>query len=149
MKKKQVGNVLFLGIGAALSAILFLLMLAPGVKETLLIGTVNYSCYELINLYDSARVGLIIALILDITTLALSVCLLMVNLLKTKIKYEKSVALIAAAAAIVSAILHFLSKQLIGAGDSGIITLGVGAIFCGIALIIAAVCFLFYALSKK
>lgn len=149
MKKNKIGNVLFLGIGAALSAILFLLMLAPGVKETILIGTVNYSCYELINFYDSARVGLIIALILDITTLALSVCLLAVNLLKTKIKYEKTVALIAAAAAIVSAILHFLSKQLIGAGDNGIIALGVGAIFCGIVLIVAAVCFLFYALSKK
>lgn len=147
MKKNKIGNVLFLGIGAALSAILFLLMLAPGVKETLLDTTA--SCYKLINFGDSARVGLIIALILDITTLALSVCLLMVNLLKTKIKYEKSVALIAAAAAIVSAVLHFLSKQLIGAGDSGIITLGVGAIFCGIVLIVAAVCFLFYALSKK
>ncbi len=28
-------------------------------------------------------------------------------------------------------------------------SLGVGAIFCGIVLIVAAVCFAFYALSKK
>lgn len=142
---KKVKNDLFLWVGTALSAVLFLLMLAPGVKGTLLDTTV--SCYELLNFGNSARVGLIIALILDITTLALSVCLSVVGLLKIKIKYEKIVGLVAAISAFVSAILHFLSKSLIGADE--FINLGIGAIFCGIALIIAAVCFLFYALSKK
>ena len=73
----------------------------------------------------------------------------MAGLLKVKIKYEKIVALIAAISAFVSAILHFLSKSLIGAGDNGLINLGIGAIFCGIVLIIAAICFLFYALTQK
>ena len=142
---KKVKNDLFLWVGTALSAVLFLLMLAPGVKETLFDTTA--SCYELLNFGNSARVGLIIALILDISTLALSVCLSVVGLLKMKIKYEKIVGLVAAISAFVSAILHFLSKSLIGADE--FINLGIGAIFCGIALIIAAVCFLFYALSKK
>ena len=142
---KKVKNDLFLWVGTALSAVLFLLMLAPGVKETLFDTTA--SCYELLNFGNSARVGLIIALILDISTLALSVCLSVVGLLKMKIKYEKIVGLVAAVSAFVSAILHFLSKSLIGADE--FINLGIGAIFCGIALIIAAVCFLFYALSKK
>ena len=140
---KKYLDLILVGVGAFCSALILILMSAPGISASVFGATVTESLYGLLD----DGVGLIFAMIFVILALVAALCLIALKLLNKKLGYEALIGLCAAVLSLVAGILYFCTKPIVGAGSG--INLGVGAIFCGIFGLIGAGAFGYYAFTKK
>ena len=146
-KKKSILDICLLGSAMLFGALTLIMMVTPGIINSLLIET-KYSVYELLNYGDELRVGLLLAMIFAIITIVTALLLLVLRLMNKKTKLDTLCALIAGLLGVVGGILFFLTKSLVGLADSSITTLGIGAILSGVFAILAGLGLLGYAILK-
>ena len=144
MKKKS-GNLSYivLGCGVLLSALVLIFMTLTGIKGNL-IGT-EVSVYGMLSYGDETRIGLVLALIFVIAALAAAGVVLVFKLMNMKCGFDGWLALIGAVLSLVAGILFFCGISLIGLGDTGIYSLGIGSVLCGILAIVNAFVLGYYA----
>ena len=131
---KKYLNLILLGCSALFAALIFAVMAAPGVTASAFGLTAKASVYDCLD-----NGGTLAAFIIFIVGFVTALCLLGVEALKVKIKYEAIVAFFGALLLLVAGILFFCTASIAGGGD-----LGVGAILSGIFAIIAALSLCFY-----
>ena len=144
MKKKS-GNLSYivLGCGVLLSALVLIFMTLTGVKGNL-IGT-EVSVYGMLSYGDETRIGLVFALIFVIAALTAAGVVFVFKLMNMKCGFDGWLALIGAVLSLVAGILFFCGINLIGMGDSGLYSLGIGSVLCGILAILNAFVLGYYA----
>ena len=146
-------DLVVLGCSALFSVVVLLMMLATGVKatDTVLGSATTWSVYNLMNFGDTTRVGIVLALVFTILSLIAAIVLLCVKAFKVKCKFAWIVALIVALLALVSGILFFGAKSLIGVNDSALLKygLGIGSVFCGIFSLLNAAALICYGIKAK
>lgn len=152
MKKKSKQNN-SLDICLICSSILFgvlslLLMLAPAIVTKVSFLEVKYNVYELLKYDNEFRAGILFALVFAVVLLCMALLLAILKLLDKKSKLESPIGFCGALLGLVAGILLFFTKSLVGLANSGITTLGIGAVLAGIFAIIAALSLGFYTARK-
>ena len=145
-KSKNNLSYIVLGCGILFSALVLIFMTLTGIKGKLLGSEV--SVYGMISYGNETRIGLVLAMVFVIVALAAAVVIIALKLINAKFKFGGWVALCAAVLALVAGILYFCGINLIGMGDSGLYSLGIGSVLCGIFAILSACALGFYAVTE-
>ena len=147
-KKKSNLSYVVLGSGVLLSTLVLIFMTLTGVNYDVLIGKAQFSVYELLSYGDKTRIGMVFILIFVIIALVSAIAIIALNFLNVKFKFDGWFSLLAAVLSLVTGIMFFCVKGLIGESDNGLVSLGVGAVLCGIVSILNAFVLGFYAVTE-
>lgn len=145
-KSKNNLSFIVLGCGILLSALVLIFMTLTGVKGNILGSEV--SVYGMLSYGDKTRIGLVLAMVFVIAALVSAVVIIALKFINAKFKFGGWLSLCAAVLSLVAGILYFCGINLIGMGDSGLYSLGIGSVLCGILAILNACALGFYAVTE-
>ena len=147
-KSKNLLDVCLLGAAVLFGALTMLLMIAPGIINDLALIETKYNVYELVNYADETRIGVLIAIIFAACLLISALLSLILKLMGKKTKADALIAFCAGILGVIAGILLFMTKSLVGLADSGVTSLGIGAILGGVFAIIGGLALVGYAALK-
>lgn len=147
-KSKSLLDVCLLGAAVLFGALTMLLMIAPGIINDIILAEERISVYSLINYADELKFGVLLAVIFAACLLVSALLSLVLKLMGKKTKADALIAFCAGILGVIAGILLFMTKSLVGLADSGITSLGIGAILGGIFAIIGGLALVGYAALK-
>jgi len=150
-KSKSLLDVCLLGAAVLFGALTMLLMIAPGIINKINIGLSieeRISVYSLINYADELKFGVLLAVIFAACLLVSALLSLVLKLMDKKTKADALIAFCAGILGVIAGVLLFMTKSLVGLADSGITSLGIGAILGGVFAIIGGLALVGYAALK-
>lgn len=147
-KSKSLLDVCLLGAAVLFGALTMLLMIAPGIINDIILAEERISVYGLINYADELKFGVLLAVIFAACLLVSALLSLVLKLMGKKTKADALIAFCAGILGVIAGILLFMTKSLVGLADSGITSLGIGAILGGVFAIIGGLALVGYAALK-
>ena len=147
-KSKSLLDVCLLGAAVLFGALTMLLMIAPGIINDIILAEERISVYSLINYADELKFGVLLAVIFAACLLVSALLSLVLKLMDKKTKADALIAFCAGILGVIAGVLLFMTKSLIGLADSGITSLGIGAILGGVFAIIGGLALVGYAALK-
>ena len=151
MKKsisKSLLDVCLLGAAVLFGALTMLLMIAPGIINDFVLAEERISVYGLINYADELKFGVLLAVIFAACLLVSALLSLVLKLMGKKTKADALIAFCAGILGVIAGVLLFMTKSLVGLADSGVTSLGIGAILGGVFAIIGGLALVGYAALK-
>ena len=147
-KSKSLLDVCLLGAAVLFGALTMLLMIAPGIINDFVLAEERISVYGLINYADELKFGVLLAVIFAACLLVSALLSLVLKLMGKKTKADALIAFCAGILGVIAGVLLFMTKSLVGLADSGITSLGIGAILGGVFAIIGGLALVGYAALK-
>ena len=147
-KSKSLLDVCLLGAAVLFGALTMLLMIAPGIINDIILAEERISVYSLINYADELKFGVLLAVIFAACLLVSALLSLVLKLMGKKTKADALIAFCAGILGVIAGVLLFMTKSLVGLADSGITSLGIGAILGGVFAIIGGLALVGYAALK-
>ena len=147
-KSKSLLDVCLLGAAVLFGAMTMLLMIAPGIINDFVLAEERISVYGLINYADELKFGVLLAVIFAACLLVSALLSLVLKLMGKKTKADALIAFCAGILGVIAGVLLFMTKSLVGLADSGITSLGIGAILGGVFAIIGGLALVGYAALK-
>ena len=147
-KSKSLLDVCLLGAAVLFGALTMLLMIAPGIINDFVLAEERISVYGLINYADELKFGVLLAVIFAACLLVSALLSLVLKLMGKKTKADALIAFCAGILGVIAGVLLFMTKSLVGLADSGVTSLGIGAILGGVFAIIGGLALVGYAALK-